>query len=102
MRLTSNKEPNPTHHFDPLREAGVELAEELEACERVGVGVEGGRVEVGEHPRDLGEVGDGAAEEGGHAAATLQVVVGLIQSDICKSTPAFLTNLHLTYLQRGH
>ena len=69
---------NPTHHFNPLGEAGVELPEELEAGERVGVRVEGGRVEVGEHPRDLGKVGDGVAEEGGHAAAPLQVVVGLI------------------------
>ena len=66
-----------THHLNPLRETRVELPEQLQPSEGVGVGVEGGRVEIGEHPRDLGEVGDGVAEEGGHAAASLQVVVCL-------------------------
>ena len=66
-----------THHLNPLRKTRVELPEQLQSGERVRVCVERGRVEVGEHPRDLGEVGDGVAEEGGHAAASLQVVVSL-------------------------
>ena len=73
-----------THHLNPLRETRVELSEQLQPGERVRVGVEGGRVEVGEHSRDLGEVGDGVAEEGGHAAAPLQIVVGLPEVCILK------------------
>ena len=75
-------ERTSTNHLDPLREAGHELPEQLDPRERVGVGVERGRGEVGEHARHRHEARHGRAQQRRHATAALQVVVGLRKRSI--------------------